>query len=42
VNRFLREHDVILLSTCLDGVPMAYTNIRDMMAARKDLATILG
>jgi tRNA-splicing ligase RtcB len=42
VNRFLRERGVTLISAGLDEVPMAYKNIREVMAAQKDLVTILG
>ena len=42
VNRFLRERGVTLISAGLDEVPMAYKNIRDVMAAQKDLVTVLG
>jgi tRNA-splicing ligase RtcB (3'-phosphate/5'-hydroxy nucleic acid ligase) len=42
VNRFLRERGVTLLRAGLDEVPMAYKNIREVMAAQKDLVTILG
>ena len=31
-----------LISAGLDEVPMAYKNIRDVMAAQKDLVTVLG
>lgn len=42
VNRFLREQGVTLLSAGLDEVPMAYKNIREVMAAQEDLVTVLG
>jgi tRNA-splicing ligase RtcB len=42
VNRFLRERDVTLISAGLDEVPMAYKNIREVMAAQNDLVTVLG
>ena len=42
VNRFLRERGVKLLSAGLDEVPMAYKNIREVMAAQQDLVTVLG
>jgi tRNA-splicing ligase RtcB len=42
VNRFLRERGVTLISAGLDEVPMAYKNIREVMAAQKDLVTMLG
>ncbi|HZT23304.1 MAG TPA: RtcB family protein [Verrucomicrobiae bacterium] len=42
VNRFLQEQGVTLLSAGLDEVPMAYKNIHDVMAAQKDLVTVLG
>jgi tRNA-splicing ligase RtcB len=42
VNRFLRERGVTLISAGLDEVPMAYKNIREVMAAQKDLVTTLG
>jgi len=42
VNRFLKQQGVTLLSAGLDEVPMAYKNIRDVMAAQKDLVTVLG
>ena len=42
-----RQHDVMdadwsVISAGLDEVPMAYKNIRDVMAAQKDLVTVLG
>ena len=42
VNRFLRDRGVTLISAGLDEVPMAYKNIREVMAAQNDLVTILG
>jgi tRNA-splicing ligase RtcB len=42
VNRFLRERGVALISAGLDEVPMAYKNIREVMAAQNDLVTVLG
>ena len=42
VNQFLREHGVTLISAGLDEVPMAYKNIREVMAAQSDLVAVLG
>ena len=42
VNRLLRESGVTLISAGLDEVPMAYKNIREVMAAQSDLVTVLG
>ena len=42
VNAFLRERGVTLLSAGLDEAPMAYKDIREVMAAQADLATVLG
>ncbi len=42
VNRFLKQQNVTLISAGLDEVPMAYKNIREVMAAQKDLVTVLG
>ena len=42
VNRFLKQQGVTLISAGLDEVPMAYKNIREVMAAQNDLVTILG
>ncbi len=42
VNRFLKERGVTLISAGLDEVPMAYKNIREVMAAQNDLVTVLG
>src|SRR5438477_2385330 len=42
VNRFLRERGVTLISAGLDEVPMAYKNIREVMAAQNALVTVLG
>jgi len=41
-EQFLRERGVTLISAGLDEVPMAYKNIREVMAAQKDLVTTLG
>ncbi|HEY3853886.1 MAG TPA: RtcB family protein [Verrucomicrobiae bacterium] len=41
-NRFLRESGVTLISAGLDEMPMAYKNIRKVMAAQSDLVTVLG
>ena len=35
VNRFLKQQGVTLISAGLDEVPMAYKNIREVMAAQK-------
>ena len=42
VNAFLREKGVTLISAGLDEVPMVYKNIHEVMAAQKDLVTVLG
>src|ERR1041385_3588206 len=42
VNRYLKQHGVTLISAGLDEVPMAYKNIREVMAAQDDLVTVLG
>jgi tRNA-splicing ligase RtcB len=42
VNRFLKQQNVTLISAGLDEVPMAYKNIREVMAAQNDLVTVLG
>lgn len=42
VNRFLKQQGVTLISAGLDEVPMAYKNIADVMAAQRDLVTVLG
>ena len=42
VNRFLQQQGVTLISAGLDEVPLAYKNIREVMAAQKDLVTVLG
>ena len=42
VNRFLKQQGVTLISSGLDEVPMAYKNIREVMAAQNDLVTVLG
>jgi len=41
-NRFLHEQGVTLISAGLDEVPMVYKNIHQVMAAQRDLVTILG
>ena len=41
-NRFLRQQGVTLISAGLDEVPMVYKNIHEVMAAQRDLVTILG
>ena len=41
-NRFLKQQGVTLISAGLDEVPMAYKDIREVMAAQKDLVTVLG
>ena len=41
-NRLLRERGVTLISAGLDEVPMAYKDIREVMAAQQDLVTVLG
>ena len=38
----LCEKGVTLISAGLDEVPMVYKNIHEVMAAQKDLVTILG
>jgi len=40
-NRFLSDHNVILLSAGLDEVPMGYKNIESVMAAQSDLVKTL-
>jgi len=40
-KRLLRERGVRLLSAGLDEMPMAYKNIRDVMAAQRDLVDIV-
>ncbi len=42
VHRLLRDRGVTLISAGLDEVPMAYKNIREVMAAQSDLVAILG
>ncbi len=42
VSAFLREKGVTLISAGLDEAPMVYKNIHEVMAAQKDLVTILG
>ena len=42
VNRFLKQQGVTLISSGLDEVPMAYKNIREVMAAQSDLVTVMG
>jgi tRNA-splicing ligase RtcB len=42
VNRFLKQQGVTLISAGLDEAPMAYKNIREVMAAQRDLVTVLG
>lgn len=42
VNCFLKQQSVTLISAGLDEVPMAYKNIRQVMAAQSDLVTVLG
>ena len=42
LNRFLNQQGVTLISSGLDEVPMAYKNIREIMAAQNDLVTVLG
>jgi tRNA-splicing ligase RtcB (3'-phosphate/5'-hydroxy nucleic acid ligase) len=42
VSRFLKQQGVTLISAGLDEVPMAYKNIREVMAAQSDLVTVLG
>ena len=42
VSRFLRGRGATLISADLDEVPMAYKNIREVMAAQNDLVTALG
>jgi tRNA-splicing ligase RtcB len=40
-KRFLKEHDVVLISAGLDEVPMGYKYIESVMAAQKDLVEIV-
>lgn len=42
VNRFLKQEGVTLISAGLDEAPLAYKNIREVMAAQQDLVTVLG
>jgi len=42
VHRLLRERGVTLISAGLDEAPMAYKDIREVMAAQQDLVTVLG
>jgi tRNA-splicing ligase RtcB len=42
VKCFLKQQGVTLISAGLDEVPMAYKNIREVMAAQSDLVTVLG
>jgi tRNA-splicing ligase RtcB len=42
VNAFLRDKGVTLISAGLDEVPMVYKNIHEVMAAQRDLVTVLG
>lgn len=40
-NKFLAEHDVVLISAGLDEVPMGYKDIHEVMAAQKDLVDVI-
>lgn len=40
-KKFLKEHDVVLISAGLDEVPMGYKDIESVMAAQKDLVEII-
>jgi len=42
VNRFLKQQGVTLISSGLDEAPMAYKNIREVMAAQHDLVKVVG
>ena len=42
VNHCLKQQGVTLISSGLDEVPMAYKDIRTVMAAQSDLVTVLG
>jgi tRNA-splicing ligase RtcB len=42
VKRFLQQRGVTLISAGLDEVPMAYKDIKEVMAAQSDLVTVLG
>ena len=41
-NRLLKQQGVMFISAGLDEVPMAYKNIREVMAAQNDLVAVLG
>src|SRR5437867_2407093 len=41
VNKFLRQRGVTLISAGLDEVPMVYKNIAEVMAAQRNLVTVL-
>ena len=40
-RKFLKEHDVVLISAGLDEVPMSYKDIEKVMAAQSDLVDIV-
>jgi tRNA-splicing ligase RtcB (3'-phosphate/5'-hydroxy nucleic acid ligase) len=40
-KKFLKEHDVVLISAGLDEVPMGYKDIESVMAAQKDLVEVV-
>lgn len=40
-KKFLKEHDVVLISAGLDEVPMGYKDIEKVMAAQSDLVEIV-
>jgi tRNA-splicing ligase RtcB len=40
-KKFLKEHDVVLISAGLDEVPMGYKDIEAVMTAQKDLVEIV-
>jgi tRNA-splicing ligase RtcB len=42
VSQLLRQRGVSLMSAGLDEAPLAYKDIRQVMAAQSDLVTILG
>lgn len=42
VKGYLKQRHVTLISAGLDEVPMAYKDIRAVMAAQNDLVTVLG
>jgi tRNA-splicing ligase RtcB len=42
VNRFLKQQGVTLISAGLDESPLAYKNIREVMAAQQDLVSVAG